>query len=194
MYNSQVGRTSRSPINFFVIILFLGCLAGFITSDRARLNTMKYTFNRDLINMSGTIDSKGDLNLDFELFKPLDTIYMRGTSFHNKNNKKSILFNRSLNICRTFKMNAASPFVLGLVKIMKKTTNMSLTCPIKAGQYYTHGFNLKTFNLPGRAMGFPKNIFFETILLRDKLKDEKANSEDGKILLTEVTIQVTLIR
>lgn len=191
MYIIQVG----SIADLFVILLVLNCLLGRTTSDKARFDTLTYEWNPELVNISGGIDSKGILNVDYDLWKPLNTIYVHLTAFHHKNKEKTIILDRVVNLCKAFKVKGFSRFILGAVQMMQNTSNFSSVCPVKQGRYFTHNFNLRDLKLPpGRAMGLPRILNFDTTLTRDKQKDEKANTENGKVFVIKIKSQISLLK
>lgn len=192
MNDIRVRPLAQQTLNLFVILLIFEFHPG--ETDKAHLDTIKFEYDQSLVNISGGIDSKGILNFDYDLLKHLNTIHLHIISTYIKDNKKTVLIDKTLNLCKVFKMNAASPFILNIVSIAKKSSNISFLCPMVPGHYYTHGFNLKDLKLPpGRIFGIPKTIIFHGTVMRDKLKNEKADSENGKMFVGKVMAQVSLV-
>lgn len=44
--------------------------------EKARFERLEYRFDRTLTNITGGVDSKGVMNLDYELFKRVDSLYV----------------------------------------------------------------------------------------------------------------------
>lgn len=108
----------------------------------------------------------------------------------------TVYMNKTVDLCKVFKLSAASPLILGIVQMIKKNSNTPFVCPELPGYYYTH--NVDPTGLvfpPGRILGIPKNVKLELTFTRDKVtNDEQANSLNGKMLIAKFSAHVSFIR
>lgn len=85
-------------------------------------------------------------------------------------------------------MSAASPFILGIIQMLKRSSSAPFKCPEPPGRYYTHNLDLKNFPLPpGRMINLPNLVKLEVTFTRDRVNDEQPNSFNGKMLIAKFT-------
>lgn len=193
MFYIRLGRFSRC-YPFLAIFLCFCYFHNWTTGERIRLSTLRYDFDPKYFNMTAGLDSKGVFNVDYQLLQRFDTLYVHFKSYTDEKNVK-ILTDRTLDLCRVFKLNAAAPLFLSIIQMVKKTSNIPFECPTHPGRYYIRGLDLKVLTVPsGRLLGISNNIKIETTFMRDKAKDEVANSDNGKMLFAKFWSDLTLIR
>lgn len=195
MSHIKVGRFSHHMFKFLGILFIFYCLPNWTTGDRVRLSKLRYEYDHKFYNLTAVLDSKAALNIDYHLLKRRNSLYMHYISYSDTNKKSKIITEKTLDVCKVCKLNAASPLFLGIIQMIKKFSNETFLCPGEPGYYFIHGLDFKFFPVPsGKLLGFSNNIRIEMTFLRDKAKDEVANSVNGKMLLIKFWVDLTLIR
>lgn len=81
MMNKHYRRVLGEANTFLVIFCIFSFFPDSTNGDRARLNKLEYRFDRKLVNLTGGLDSKGVINLDYHLLKRVDSFYVRNLRF-----------------------------------------------------------------------------------------------------------------